>query len=97
EMRLDALDGTQRGVNGIGTNPFSVNEIAYSGPVGPASVYFTVGPSGAVAYCNGRSPCDMVRRAFVGLLLAAPLALAAPPQRIVSTAPSITEMLYALG
>ena len=27
----------------------------------------------------------------------AAVALAAPPQRIVSTAPSITEMLYALG
>jgi iron complex transport system substrate-binding protein len=39
----------------------------------------------------------MVRRAFVVFLLAAPIALAAPPQRIVSTAPSITEMLYALG
>jgi iron complex transport system substrate-binding protein len=39
----------------------------------------------------------MVRRAFVVFLLAAPIAFAAPPQRIVSTAPSITEMLYALG
>jgi iron complex transport system substrate-binding protein len=39
----------------------------------------------------------MVRRRFVVFLLAAPLILAAPPQRIVSTAPSITEMLYALG
>lgn len=39
----------------------------------------------------------MVRRRFIAFLLAAPLILAAPPQRIVSTAPSITEMLYALG
>lgn len=39
----------------------------------------------------------MVRRRFVVFLLAAPLILAASPQRIVSTAPSITEMLYALG
>jgi iron complex transport system substrate-binding protein len=31
------------------------------------------------------------------LLLASVAALAAPPQRIVSTAPSITELLYALG
>jgi hypothetical protein len=30
-MRLDALDGTQGGVNGIGMNPFIVNEIADSG------------------------------------------------------------------
>ncbi|MGB9606707.1 MAG: helical backbone metal receptor, partial [Bryobacteraceae bacterium] len=30
-------------------------------------------------------------------LLAIALALRAPPQRIVSTAPSITEMLFALG
>lgn len=36
------------------------------------------------------------RRAFGLLLLAAALS-AAPPQRIVSTAPSITELLYALG
>ena len=38
-------------------------------------------------------------RAFSRLLifLTASLAAAAPPQRIVSTAPSITEMLYALG
>jgi iron complex transport system substrate-binding protein len=39
----------------------------------------------------------MVRRGFIVFLLAAPLAFMAPPQRIVSTAPSITEMLYALG
>jgi iron complex transport system substrate-binding protein len=39
----------------------------------------------------------VVRRRFVVFLLTAPLILAAPPQRIVSTAPSITEMLYALG
>src|ERR1700689_1387836 len=39
----------------------------------------------------------MVRRTFVVFLLAASLILAAPPQRIVSTAPSITELLYALG
>jgi iron complex transport system substrate-binding protein len=39
----------------------------------------------------------LVRRRFIAFLLAAPLILAAPPQRIVSTAPSITEMLYALG
>lgn len=37
----------------------------------------------------------MVRRAF--LLAFAAAAVAAAPQRIVSTAPSITEMLYALG
>ena len=37
------------------------------------------------------------RRWFAALLLAAPLSLGAPPQRIVSTAPSITEVLYALG
>jgi len=36
------------------------------------------------------------RRAF-GILLLAAAAPAAPPQRIVSTAPSITELLYALG
>lgn len=36
------------------------------------------------------------RRIFALLLLAAVL-FAAPPQRIVSTAPSITELLYALG
>ncbi len=39
----------------------------------------------------------VARRRFISFLLAAPLILAAPPQRIVSTAPSITEMLYALG
>ena len=38
----------------------------------------------------------MLRRSFAIFLLAAAL-LAAPPQRIVSTAPSITELLYALG
>ena len=37
----------------------------------------------------------MVRRVFVALFVAT--ALAGAPQRIVSTAPSITEMLYALG
>ncbi len=37
----------------------------------------------------------MVRRLFLSVI--ATVALAAPPQRIVSTAPSITEMLYALG
>ncbi len=37
-------------------------------------------------------------RRHIALLLAwAALAFAAPPQRIVSTAPSITELLYALG
>lgn len=36
------------------------------------------------------------RRGF-GLLLLAAVLFAAPPQRIVSTAPSITELLYALG
>jgi iron complex transport system substrate-binding protein len=36
------------------------------------------------------------RRAF-GLVLVAAALSAAPPQRIVSTAPSITELLYALG
>ncbi len=39
----------------------------------------------------------MVRRRLVVFLIAAALLPAAPPQRIVSTAPSITEMLYALG
>jgi iron complex transport system substrate-binding protein len=38
----------------------------------------------------------IVRRAAIVLLLAA-AAVAQPPQRIVSTAPSITELLYALG
>lgn len=38
----------------------------------------------------------MVRRVFI-LWLAGAFAFAAAPQRIVSTAPSITEMLYALG
>jgi iron complex transport system substrate-binding protein len=37
------------------------------------------------------------RRRVLALLLAATLSAAAPPQRIVSTAPSITELLYALG
>lgn len=37
----------------------------------------------------------MVRRLFLSVI--ATVALAASPQRIVSTAPSITEMLYALG
>ncbi len=37
----------------------------------------------------------MIRRCF--LLLACAAAIRAQPQRIVSTAPSITEMLYALG
>lgn len=37
-----------------------------------------------------------LRRSFAIFLLAAALA-AEPPQRIVSTAPSITELLYALG
>ncbi len=46
---------------------------------------------------TGRSAFNVVRRRFIAFLLAAPLILAAPPQRIVSTAPSITEMLYALG
>jgi iron complex transport system substrate-binding protein len=34
---------------------------------------------------------------FAAFLVAAALGLGAPPQRIVSTAPSVTEMLYALG
>lgn len=38
----------------------------------------------------------MARRAAILLLLAAAVS-AQPPQRIVSTAPSITELLYALG
>ena len=38
----------------------------------------------------------MLTRRSLALLLAATLS-AAPPQRIVSTAPSITELLYALG
>jgi ABC-type hemin transport system substrate-binding protein len=36
-------------------------------------------------------------RAVTGLLLAATAALAAPPARIVSTAPSFTETVFALG
>jgi iron complex transport system substrate-binding protein len=39
----------------------------------------------------------VIRRRSLGLLLLAALLHAAPPQRIVSTAPSITELLYALG
>jgi iron complex transport system substrate-binding protein len=39
----------------------------------------------------------MVRRRLLALLFAAILGVAAPPQRIVSTTPSITELLYALG
>ncbi|MBZ5601010.1 MAG: cobalamin-binding protein [Acidobacteriia bacterium] len=38
----------------------------------------------------------MLRRGFISLLLAATLAVA-QPRRIVSTTPSITELLYALG
>ena len=38
----------------------------------------------------------LTRRSLAVLLLTATLS-AAPPQRIVSTAPSITELLYALG
>ena len=41
---------------------------------------------------------DVQRRATIlGLLLLTATLSAAPPQRIVSTAPSITELLYALG
>ena len=36
-------------------------------------------------------------RAVIGLLLAATAAWAAPPARIVSTAPSFTETVFALG
>ena len=39
----------------------------------------------------------MLTRRGLGILLLAGALLAAPPQRIVSTAPSITELLYALG
>jgi len=39
----------------------------------------------------------MVRRRLLAVLFAAVLGVAAPPQRIVSTTPSITELLYALG
>src|SRR6185295_18194036 len=39
----------------------------------------------------------MVRRRLLALLFAAILGVAAPPHRIVSTTPSITELLYALG
>lgn len=39
----------------------------------------------------------MVRRRLLVFLFAAILGVAAPPQRIVSTTPSITELLYALG
>ena len=39
----------------------------------------------------------MVTRRVFGLVLLGALLSAAPPERIVSTAPSITELLYALG
>jgi iron complex transport system substrate-binding protein len=39
----------------------------------------------------------VIRRRSLGVLLLAVALFAAPPQRIVSTAPSITELLYALG
>jgi iron complex transport system substrate-binding protein len=39
----------------------------------------------------------MLTRRGIGILLLAAALSAAPPQRIVSTAPSITELLYALG
>jgi iron complex transport system substrate-binding protein len=39
----------------------------------------------------------MVSRRLFALLFAAIFGVAAPPQRIVSTTPSITELLYALG
>lgn len=39
----------------------------------------------------------VIQRRVFGLLLLAAALSAAPPQRIVSTAPSITELLYALG
>ncbi len=39
----------------------------------------------------------MIGRRGFGLLIVAAALSAAPPQRIVSTAPSITELLYALG
>jgi iron complex transport system substrate-binding protein len=39
----------------------------------------------------------VVKRRFILWFVAAALALGQPPQRIVSTAPSITELLYALG
>jgi iron complex transport system substrate-binding protein len=39
----------------------------------------------------------VVRRRLLALLFAAIFGVAAPPQRIVSTTPSITELLYALG
>ncbi len=39
----------------------------------------------------------MVTRRVTGGLLLGLIAWAAPPQRIISTAPSITEMLYAVG
>lgn len=38
-----------------------------------------------------------MRRRLLALLFAAIFGVAAPPQRIVSTTPSITELLYALG
>ncbi|HEV8145907.1 MAG TPA: helical backbone metal receptor [Bryobacteraceae bacterium] len=38
-----------------------------------------------------------MRRRLLALVFAAILGVAAPPQRIVSTTPSITELLYALG
>ena len=39
----------------------------------------------------------MVTRRVFGLVVLAAVLFAAPPQSIVSTAPSITELLYALG
>lgn len=39
----------------------------------------------------------MVTRRVFGLVVLAAVLFAAPPERIVSTAPSITELLYALG
>lgn len=39
----------------------------------------------------------MVTRRVFGLVLVSAVLSAAPPERIVSTAPSITELLYALG
>lgn len=52
------------------------------------SVFFSVSPSG---------PHRAIRRAWLALLLLCTASAPAVPLRIVSTAPSITEVLYALG
>lgn len=88
-MPLDAFNGTQGAVNGFGMNPFIVNEIAFLSGVPFVSRRSRGVHLGEVTL--------LARRGLVLFLLAASLTLAALPQRIVSTAPSITEILYALG